>query len=120
MRILLENKNSEIEKLQKRFPYDKNVIKNIYNSDPTYNGDYAQFISRTLPAHIYTIAGSEGGLSVAQSEYLYELYSIIRWFDHNKKNFNSEIIQKFLDVHGNNKLDTKVILNVPENIYSYS
>jgi hypothetical protein len=118
MRVILENKNREIEILQKRFPYDKNLINNIFNLDPTYDGYYSQFISKTLPKYIIKLSDERGGLNVASSSSLLELYSLIRWFDINKKHFSTDIIEKFIESYEREYSESD-ILKEPKNIYSY-
>jgi hypothetical protein len=119
MRIILENKEREVGLLQRRFPYDKNLIRKIFDLDPTLSGDYAGFISRTLPKYIVDYQGANGGLTKKQNDILFEKYFIVRWFHQNKKNLTPEIISKFIYVYGDNYPDIPDIKRESDKIGSY-
>ena len=119
MRIILENKEREVGLLQRRFPYDKNLIRKIFDLDPTLSGDYAEFISRTLPKYIVDYQGANGGLTKEQNDILLEKYYIIRWFHQNRKIITPQIINQFIEIYGNNYPDIPDIKRENDKINSY-
>lgn len=119
MRLILENrKESAIEKLQKRFEYDKPFIRRVFDLDPTLTGKYATYIEKTLPQYIIGLAGEEGGLAVGYQNRIENIFRNIRWFEINSKYITPKIIDKFL-LENPDVENPELIKKSPKDINSY-